>query len=46
MDTLLYAPVVDDRYGTGKITTRIGLQQSAIPVDSTLDIFISVKKSE
>src|SRR3990167_6346321 len=44
MDTLLYAPVIDDRYGVGKIATRIGLQQSAIAIDKTFDTFFSVKK--
>lgn len=44
MDTLLYAPAVDDRYGVGKITTRIGLQMDAIPINKGFDIFISVKK--
>ena len=24
MDTVLYAPSIDDRYGIGKITSRIG----------------------
>ena len=27
--TLLFTPRLDDRYGEGKITSRIGLQQSA-----------------
>lgn len=44
MDTLLYTPIIDDRYGVGKITTRIGLQQTAIPVDKEFDLFLSVKK--
>lgn len=44
MDTLLYAPAVDDRYGVGKITTRIGLQMDAIPINKGFDIFVSVKK--
>lgn len=43
MDTLLYAPMVDDRYGTGNITTRIGLQSPAIAFDADLDLYESVK---
>jgi len=43
MDTLLYVPAVDDRYGVGKITTRIGLQASAIPFDSEFDLYESVQ---
>lgn len=30
MQTLLFAPDLDDRYGLGKITSRIGLQSDAI----------------
>ncbi len=44
MDTLLFTPVVDDRYGVGKITTRIGLQNDAITIDKTFDIFKFVEK--
>lgn len=44
MDTLLYTPAVDDRYGVGKIATRIGLQSDAIAVDRAFDIELSVKK--
>lgn len=43
MDTLLYTPAVDDRYGVGKITTRIGLQIEAISIKKDFDIFTSVK---
>lgn len=44
MDTLLYTPMIDDRFGVGKITTRIGLQNDAIAIDKQFDIFVSVKK--
>ena len=44
MDTLLYTPIIDDRFGVGKITTRIGLQNEAIAIDKQFDIFVSVKK--
>ena len=44
MDTLLYTPIVDDRYGAGKITTRIGLQSDAMAIDKHFDIFASVEK--
>lgn len=43
MDTLLLTPLVDDRYGTGKITTRIGIQADATPFDTDFDIFNFVK---
>ncbi|MCX7121386.1 MAG: thymidine kinase [Gammaproteobacteria bacterium] len=44
MDTLLFTPKIDDRFGVGKITTRIGLQNEAIVVDKTFDIFHFTKK--
>ncbi|OGT42116.1 MAG: thymidine kinase [Gammaproteobacteria bacterium RIFCSPHIGHO2_12_FULL_40_19] len=44
MDTLLFTPIIDDRFGVGKITTRIGLQNDAIAIDIHFDIFSSVKK--
>lgn len=45
MDTLLYTPTVDDRYGVGKIASRIGLSSDAIIIDQSFDIFNSVKKT-
>lgn len=39
MDTLLFAPRTDDRYGVGKITTRLGLQKEAIIVDTQFNLF-------
>jgi thymidine kinase len=39
MDTLLFVPSVDHRYGVGKITTRLGLQKDAIIMDSQFNIF-------
>lgn len=39
MDTLLFCPQVDDRYGRGKISTRIGLQADAICFDGEYNIF-------
>lgn len=45
MDTLLFAPEVDDRYGVGKIATRIGLEKEAIPVSSDTDLFAYAKKA-
>lgn len=44
MDTLLYTPSIDDRFGDGKIASRIGLQHDAIAIDKNFDIFSSVKK--
>jgi thymidine kinase len=39
MDTLLYCPSLDHRYGVGKITSRIGLQSEAMPVGPNFDLF-------
>lgn len=43
MDTLLYAPAVDDRYGAGNIATRIGLQSPAIAFNNDFDLYKSVE---
>jgi thymidine kinase len=45
MDTLLFAPAIDDRFGSGKITSRIGLQANAIPFDSKFDFYDFTAKS-
>ncbi len=41
MNTLVMAPELDDRYGAGKVTSRIGLESEAItfrPEQDLLDI--------
>lgn len=43
METLLFAPAIDDRYGAGKITTRIGLQADAVAFTKDTDIFAYVR---
>lgn len=35
---LLLTSVVDDRFGVGKVVSRIGMQKNAIVVDDTLDM--------
>ncbi len=44
MDTLLYTPIIDDRFGKGKIASRIGLDHDAIAIDKSFNIFDSAKK--
>ncbi len=44
MHTQLYTPQLDDRYGVGKITSRIGLQATADIFDSDFDLFIDVRR--
>lgn len=40
--TLLFAPKLDDRYGMGKITSRIGLQADAIFFDPEYDVLENI----
>jgi thymidine kinase len=42
MDTLLYCPSIDDRYGVGKITSRIGLTADARMLDNKFDLYADV----
>jgi thymidine kinase len=48
MNTLVLAPDFDDRYGVGKVTSRIGLETSATTFTSDEDLFrlISGKNKE
>ncbi len=41
--TLLFAPRLDQRYGEGKITSRIGLQAEAVVLDAEDDLFVAVR---
>ena len=43
MNTLLFTPVLDDRFGEGKITSRIGVDASAVAFDSDHDFFVHVR---
>lgn len=42
MDTLLYVPIIDDRYGEGVIGSRIGIQAKACKIDADANIFADV----
>jgi thymidine kinase len=44
MNTLLYAPIVDNRYGVGEITSRIGLSADARAIDSDFDLFKDIEQ--
>ncbi len=44
MDTLLFSSVVDTRYGTGKISSRIGVSSQAVPFDSNFNLFEYAEK--
>ena len=39
MNTLLFAPKFDDRYGVGKISSRLGLQADALLYDPRTDLY-------
>lgn len=39
MDTLLFTPIIDDRFAPGKIASRIGLTKDAIPFDRSFNFF-------
>lgn len=43
MDTLLYTPKIDTRFGVGVIKTRIGLQHDALIISEDYDIFVDVQ---
>jgi thymidine kinase len=44
MRTLVLAPDLDDRYGTGKVTSRIGLETAATTFGTDQDLFKLVAK--
>ena len=39
MQTLIFSPAIDDRYGKGKVTTRIGLQSHAVALSETCSVW-------
>lgn len=45
MDTLLLCPAIDDRRGVGKIATRIGLEQDAIPFRDPTNLYDLIYQS-
>lgn len=45
MNTLILAPVLDDRYGVGKVTSRIGLESGATSFKSDDDLFEIISSS-
>src|SRR5262245_32905839 len=46
MDTLLFTQSIDNRYGYGKIHSRIGLNSDAISYDENLDLFDYAQKEK
>jgi len=44
MNTLVMAPLLDDRYGAGKVTSRIGIETDAFVFRKDDDLFALVEK--
>lgn len=45
MATMLFTPVIDTRYSTGKIASRIGLSADAIAFDPALDLLAYLQQA-
>ena len=43
MNTLLFAPAIDTRFGLGKVSSRIGLEQEAFSFDEDFDFYDSIR---
>jgi thymidine kinase len=43
MSTLLFTPIIDDRYKVGMLTSRIGLKSEAVAFESNFDFFSYMK---
>lgn len=39
MDTILFTPKIDTRFGEGKVYSRIGLNAEAVPFDNQMNLF-------
>jgi thymidine kinase len=44
METLLFTPIIDDRFSKGKIHSRIGLNADAVPFDGSFNLYEFTKK--
>ena len=45
MDTLIFTPSIDNRFGDQIVSTRIGIQAPAISFDSNFDFWVFIKNS-
>ena len=45
MNTLVLAPMLDDRYGTGRVTSRIGIESEATTFRTDTNLFNVVKEA-
>src|SRR3990167_5407854 len=46
MDTLLFTPIIDDRFEKGKVHSRIGLNADAIRFDTKFDLFAYTEREK
>lgn len=46
MDTLLFTPLIDDRFATGKIASRIGLVNDAVTFDRSFNFFDYIERTQ
>lgn len=46
MQTLLFAPAIDKRFGAPTISSRIGIQKQAIGFDSDMDLFEFIQQNQ
>ena len=46
MDTLLFTPIIDNRFSAGKIHSRIGLDADAVSFDAQFDLFAYAKNEK
>ncbi len=46
MRTLLFTPRLDNRYGVGRIASRIGLEAEATPFTGDADLFVAVRDEQ
>ena len=44
MNTMVYTAAIDDRFGAGKVTSRIGIHEDANLFTSTSDLFAEVSQ--
>ena len=45
MATVMFVPTIDARFGTGKVTSRIGLSRDAVSFDDKFDFFAHAAKA-
>ncbi len=45
MATIIFTPAIDDRYGTSKVASRIGLKSAAVSFDEDMNLLEYVKAS-